>query len=356
MTNSQNCSNNSSLRLILQLDKIVNDTKQIAELLQLPQEVTIVSHRNPDGDAIGSSIAMAAFLRKQNHTVHVILPSEYPDVFGFLRGIDDIIIFDLEKEKSKECIDKSSIVICLDFNSLERIDKLGQLISASNTKILMIDHHIEPEPFYELAISRADVSSTSELVYNYIQDLDKTNLIDLEIGEAIMTGILTDTGSFRHNTNKGTYFVAGELKAKGVDDYYLQDKIFNSMTEKQLRLLGHCLANRMEIISEYRTGIIHLTLNDYEEFDIKRGDTEGIVNYILMLKKMDVAIFVRQQPKIVKLSLRSKGDISVQALARDHFNGGGHVNASGGHLYGSIGKVVRILKEVLPDYVPKYKS
>ena len=178
----------------------MNDTKQIAELLQLPQEVTIVSHRNPDGDAIGSSIAMAAFLRKQNHTVHVILPSEYPDVFGFLKGIDDIIIYDLEKEKSKECIDKSSIVICLDFNSLERIDKLGQLISASDVKILMIDHHIEPEPFYELAISQADVSSTSELVYNYIRDVDKTNLIDLEIGEAIMTGILTDTGSFRHNT------------------------------------------------------------------------------------------------------------------------------------------------------------
>ncbi len=340
----------------MHLSIIVNDTNQIAELLQLPKEVTIVSHRNPDGDAIGSSIAMAAFLRKHNHTVHVILPSEYPDLFGFLKGIDDIIIYDTEPEKSKECIDKSSVVICLDFNSLERIDKLGKLISQADVKIVMIDHHIEPEPFYELAISQADVSSTSELVYNYIRDLDKTKMIDLEIGEAIMTGILTDTGSFRHNTNKGTYFVAGDLKAKGVDDYYLQDKIFNSMTEKQLRLLGHCLANRMEIIEEYRTGIIYLSQTDYEEFDIIRGDTEGIVNYILMMKQMDVAIFVRQQPKIVKLSLRSKGDISVQALARNHFNGGGHVNASGGHTYGSIGKVIRKIKEVLPDYVPKYKS
>jgi phosphoesterase RecJ-like protein len=331
----------------------VNDTKEIADLLQLPKEVTIVSHRNPDGDAIGSSIAMAAFLRKQNHNVQVILPSEYPDVFGFLKGIDDIIIYDTEPEKAKEVIEKSSVVICLDFNSLERIDKLGQLIDKANVQIVMIDHHIEPEPFYELAISRADVSSTCELVFNYIKDVDKVNMIDLEIGEAIMTGILTDTGSFRHNTNKGTYYVAGDLKARGVDDYYLQDKIFNSMNEKQLRLLGHCLANRMEIIEEYRTGIISLNLNDYEQFDIQRGDTEGIVNYILMMKQMDVAIFVRQQPKIIKLSLRSKGDISVQAMARDHFGGGGHKNASGGYTYGSIGKVIRKIKEVLPDYVPK---
>lgn len=331
----------------------MNDTKEIAELLQLPKEVTIVSHRNPDGDAIGSSIAMAAFLRKQNHNVQIILPSEYPDVFGFLKGIDDIVIFDTEPEKSKEIIDKTSVVICLDFNSLERIDKLGQIIDKADVQIVMIDHHIEPEPFYELAISRADVSSTCELIFNYIKDLDKINMIDLEIGEAIMTGILTDTGSFRHNTNLGTYYVAGDLKARGVDDYYLQDKIFNSMNVKQLRLLGHCLANRMEIIEEHRTGIISLTLNDYEEFDIQRGDTEGIVNYILMLKQMDVAIFVRQQPKIIKLSLRSKGDISVQAMARDHFGGGGHKNASGGYTYGSIGKVIRKIKEVLPDYVPK---
>jgi len=332
---------------------IVNDTKEIAKLLQLPKEVAIVSHRNPDGDAIGSSIAMAAFLRKHNHNVKVILPSEYPDVFGFLKGIDDIVIFDTEPEKSKEIIDKSTVVICLDFNSLERIDKLGQLIDKADVQIVMIDHHIEPEPFYELAISRADVSSTCELVFNYIQDLDKGSMIDLEIGEAIMTGILTDTGSFRHNTNKGTYYAAGDLKSRGVDDYYIQDKIFNSMTEKQLRLLGHCLANRMEVVEEYRTGIIYLNQNDYEQFDIQRGDTEGIVNYVLKMKKMDVAIFVTQQPKIIKLSLRSKGDISVQALARDHFGGGGHKNASGGHTYGSVGKVIRKIKEVLPDYVPK---
>lgn len=333
----------------------MNETPDISKLFSLPKEVTIISHRNPDGDAIGSSIALAGLLRKQNHTVHIIMPSEYPDVFGFLRGIDEVLIFDLEPEESKKRIEKSNVVVCLDFNSLERVDKLGQVVKATDATIVMIDHHMDPEPFYEHGISITEVSSTSELIYNYIKDTGNEQLIDLEIGEAIMTGILTDTGSFRHNTNQNTYFVAGSLKAKGVDDYYLQDKIFNSMTEKQLRLLGHCLHNRMEILAEYKTGVIYLSQNDYEHFDIIRGDTEGIVNYLLMMKQIDVAIFVRQQPKIIKISFRSKGDISVQALARDHFNGGGHKNASGGYTYGSVGKVLRKLKEVLPDYVPLSK-
>lgn len=333
----------------------MNDTKDIAELLSLPKEVCIISHRNPDGDAIGSSIALAGLLKKHNHTVHIIMPSEYPDVFGFLKGIDDILIFDLEPEESKKRVEQSNVIMCLDFNSLERIDKLGEIVKNSDGTIVMIDHHIDPEPFYTHGISITEVSSTAELIYNYIKDTDNSNLIDLEIGEAIMTGILTDTGSFRHNTNQNTYYAAGDLKAKGVDDYYLQDKIFNSMTEKQLRLLGHCLNNRMELIPEYRTGIIALSLQDYEEFDIIRGDTEGIVNYMLMVKQVDVAIFVRQQLKIIKFSFRSKGDISVQALARDHFNGGGHKNASGGYMYGSVGKAIRKIKEHLPDYVPVYK-
>jgi len=330
----------------------VNDTEQIAKLFSLPKEVSILSHRNPDGDAIGSSIALAALLRKQNHTVHVIMPSEYPDLFGFLKGIDEILIFDQEPEESTARIKKSNVIVCLDFNSLERIDKVGQVVSQTEATIVMIDHHMDPEPFYEHGISITEVSSTSELIYNYIKDTGNDKLIDLEIGEAIMTGILTDTGSFRHNTNKNTYYVAGDLKSKGIDDYYLQDKIFNSMNEKQLRLLGHCLHNRMEIVEEYRTGIIYLNQKDYEFFDIIRGDTEGIVNYLLMMKHIDVAIFVRQQPKIIKISFRSKGDISVQALARDHFNGGGHKNASGGYTYGSVGKVLRKIKENLPQYVP----
>ena len=330
----------------------MNDTPQIKDLIGFPQDIVITSHRNPDGDAIGSTLALAAFLRKMNHTVQVILPSEYPDVYGFLKGIDDILIYDLEPARSDEYIKNAKLTFCLDFNSLERIDKVGMSIKESNAKIVMIDHHMDPEPFYDHGISTPAASSTCEMVYIFMKDIGKDDMVDREIGEALMTGILTDTGSFKHNTNQNTYQIAGQLKAKGVDDYYLQDKIFNSMTEKQLRLLGHCLNNRMELIPKHKTGIIFLNKHDYEVFDIQRGDSEGIVNYLLMVKHIDVAIFVRQQPKIIKMSFRSKGDISVQALARDHFKGGGHKNASGGHAYGSLNKVLDKIKSVIPDYIP----
>ena len=154
--------------------------------------------------------------------------------------------------------------------------------------------------------------------------------MDVQIGEALFTGLITDTGSFKYATRPQTYAVAAELKKIGVDDYGLQDKIFNTITEKQMRLLGHCLANRMEVIPEYAAGVIALTKEDYITWDIQRGDTEGIVNYLLMLEGIEVAAFIREQPTIVKLSLRSKGDISVQEICRNHFNGGGHKNASGG--------------------------
>jgi len=333
----------------------VIDIAEIKTLLNLPKEICILSHRNPDGDAIGSSLGLYFMLKKMNHNVQVILPSDYPEVFLYLKGIDDIIIYDTEPVKAAEIIERSNVIFCLDFNSLERIDKLAIHVRQSGAKIVMIDHHVEPEPFYDYGISETSASSTSELIYNFIKDVGKEDSIDLNIGEAIMTGIITDTGSFKHNTNKNTYYVIGDLKAKGVDDYYLQDKIFNSMTEKQLRLLGHCLANRMEILEDFRTGIINLNKEDFESYEISRGDTEGIVNYLLMIKNIDVAIFIRQQPKIIKISFRSKGDISVQALARDHFNGGGHINAAGGHAYGSLSKVVRRIKEVLPEYVPNTK-
>ena len=165
-----------------------------------------------------------------------------------------------------------------------------------------------------------------------------------------MTGILTDTGSFKYSTSPKLFRIVADLLERGVDDYALQDVIFNSLTEKQLRLLGHVLDNRMEILHEYKTGIFTLTKRDYENFDIQRGDTEGIVNYLLMLKNVKVAVFIHEQPTIVKISMRSKGDFSVQEICRKHFRGGGHKNASGGASYSSLNATVNKFKKLLPSY------
>jgi phosphoesterase RecJ-like protein len=217
----------------------------------------------------------------------------------------------------------------------------------------MIDHHIDPEPIADAIISDVNASSTSELVYLFIKKFEMMNLFHPNIGSALFTGIITDTGSFRYNTRPQTYIVASELKSFGVDDYSIQNKIYNSLDSKYLKLLGHCLANRMVLIPEYKAAYIYLNKEDYTTFQIGRGDTEGIVNYLLMLKEVKLAALITEQPSIIKLSLRSKDEINVQQMASTHFNGGGHKNASGGSAYAKLDDVINRFIKVLPNYITK---
>ncbi len=327
------------------------DLSEIKQKLSFPQDVVILSHRNPDGDAIGSSLGFAGFLRKMGHNVKVVLPSDYPLIFSFMKGIDDIIIFDHDRAKALDIIKQATVIACLDFNGLDRIDKIGPTVEESTAYKILIDHHLDPEPFADFIYSKTSASSTCELVFTLIEEMNGVNKLDLYDAENLFVGILTDTGTFKYSTNEDTYRVASELKKRGVDDYYLNDAIYNSYTEKQLKLLGHCLANRMEVIPEHKAAIIAITKQDFQDFTIERGDTESVVNYMLMIKGIEVAAFIREQPTIVKLSLRSKGDISVQEIARNHFNGGGHKNASGGSAYAKLEDVVTRFKSILPKYI-----
>jgi len=327
--------------------------QDIKDLLSMPKVISLIAHRNPDGDAIGSCLALAKYLDKFGHTTHVVMPSEHPSLFTYLEGVDDIIVYDLKRDLAKEKLENADIIFCLDFNALDRIDTLGPTIQFAKGKKIMIDHHLDPEPFTDYQLSDTKASSTCELVYKFIEMLDGKDKIDVAMGECILTGIITDTGSFKYATTPDVYRIASELKLIGVDDYKLQNFIFNSLTEKQLRLLGHAINNRMEIMKEYGVGIVVLNKKDFEDYQISRGDTEGIVNYLLMIKDVQVAVFFRQQPTIIKISFRSKGDVSVQELARDHFRGGGHKNASGGAAYGGLGKVINNFKEQVPKYFSK---
>jgi len=322
--------------------------------LATPQDIVILTHRNPDGDALGSSLALSLYLQQSLHQVSVILPSEYPLSFKFLPQVEKSLVFDFDPEYCIETIKKASLIFCLDFNGLDRIDKLGIHVEQSNAYKVLIDHHMNPEPFADYTLSQTTASSTCELIYTFLEKLEKADSITQDIATCMFTGLITDTGSFKYATTDRTFEVAAHLKRCGVDDYTLQDKIFNTYSERQLRLLGHCIYNRMEILPEYHTGIITLTKQDYKDYDIGRGDTEGIVNYLLKLNGIKVAAFITEQPKIVKLSLRSKGDFSVQEIASKHFNGGGHKNASGGSAYATLNAVVDRFKHVLPKYAEKY--
>ncbi len=329
----------------------MTNLSEIISLLNTPRDIVLTAHRNPDGDAIGSTLAMKHFLDQFGHSVKAIFPSEYPDSVAWMPLAEQILIYDIEPEESERILRNANLIFCLDFNSLSRIDKMGEIInSMGRPELVLIDHHLDPDIQSDFIMSVPSASSTCELVYEFIQLLGKDNAITVDLAEALLTGILTDTGSFKFSTSPRLFVIVSKLLEKGADLVKLQDHIFNSQTEKQLRLLGHCLKHRMEVFDEYQTAIITLSRKDYEQYDIQRGDTEGVVNHLLKMKHIKMAALITEQPTVVKISLRSKGDISVQAIATKHFKGGGHKNASGGYSFTSLRNTVNKFKEVLPEY------
>lgn len=328
----------------------MKEVKDLLNYLSVPKNIVITSHRNPDGDAIGSSLALKSVLDNKFHNVKVVVPSEFPEDVAWLHGIDEIVIYDREVEKSLDLIKQADFIFCLDYNSLDRVDKMGEAIKNSNAKIAVIDHHLFPDGFADVLISDPGISSTCELLYEVFKEAGWLNALTVHGLEALLVGIITDTGSFKYSISKNTFKHTGEIIAQGGDIVYVQDKLFNHLPEKSLKLLGHCLSNRMTIWPDKKSALIYLSKKDYIDFNIQRGDTEGIVNYLLRLDVVYVAGFISEQPNIVKISLRSKGDFSVEKMAKEYFRGGGHKNASGGALYSSLSAVINTFQEATEKY------
>lgn len=320
---------------------------EVVKLLAYPSDIVVISHRNPDGDAIGSAWALKGYLEKKGHQVKVIFPSDYPEVYDFMPGLNQSIIYDRDSISGLDYLKKANIVFLVDFNSLDRIDKVGIEVSKLSVPTIMIDHHIDPEPSADYMLWDTSASSTAELVFQFLNDWDGLREMDMTIAEFLYIGLLTDTGSFSYATTNKTFQVAAKLLEHGVDNFYMHDMLYNAYTEKQLRLLGYSLHDRMELLPDLKAGVISLSKEDFKKFNIQRGDTEGIVNYILSIKGIQIAAFITEQPGIIKYSFRSKGDFSVQQLATKHFRGGGHKNASGGYDHFSLERAVKKFKKVL---------
>ncbi|MEM1357004.1 MAG: bifunctional oligoribonuclease/PAP phosphatase NrnA [Bacteroidota bacterium] len=332
------------------------DITAVKALLAQPKDVVIFSHRNPDGDAVGSSLGLSHYLKSQGHQVKIVLPSDYPDFLAFLPQVSDIVIYDDETAEARSIIDAANLFFILDFNSFDRIDKVAEGLEKDTRPRIMIDHHLFPEPVADHMFSDPSSSSTCEMVYKFIDDLGHAGWVTKEVADCLFTGIITDTGGFKYATSPALFRTVAKLLEAGADDYKIQDNIWNSMTEKQLRILGHCLANQMELLPELRTGIIWLTKEDYEHFNIQRGDTEGIVNYVLRMPGMMIAAFIHEQPTIVKISLRSKGEMDVQQICKAHFRGGGHRNAAGGASFAPLGTTINKFKKLLPNYADQIEK
>lgn len=334
--------------------------KGILELkifLQKPRKIFIASHRNPDGDALGSTLAFFHYLSQYGHEVSMAFPSEFPSIYSWMPGSDQILIYDHQSEEVNKCIANADLFIFVDANNLSRIDKMGLEMQKYTTPMFLVDHHLDPDLSSQYFYAYPGESSSCDLVFDVLTSWEQKEYIEnTDIAKCLYTGILTDTGTFSYNTSPKLFEKISRLMLAPFNHIEIQNRINNELPEKNLRLLGYCLYHRMEIMPEYRTGIIFLTKSDFEKFNIQRGDAEGIVNYILKIENIDIAVLFTQQPTITKISFRSLGDYSVEEIAKKYFNGGGHKNASGGSHFKGLKSAIALFKEQLPEFFNKYKT
>lgn len=339
------------------LSKIIAQSHidHFAKWLDKAEKFVIVTHVSPDGDAIGSSLGLRHFLEMQEKTVQVIVPNGFPDFLHWMDGAKDILRYDKYSEFANKLIAEADVICCVDFNCLKRIDAMGESVSTSSARKIMIDHHPEPEPFCDITISHPEVASASELVFRFICRLGYFEDVTKECAECIYTGMMTDTGGFTYNSNnREIYFIIGELLEKGIDKDAIYRKVFGSQSESRMRLMGHVLTN-MKLFPEYHASLMTLTKNDMEQFHFVRGDSEGFVNMPLSIKGICFSAFIREdteKPQI-NVSLRSVGDFPCNQVAAEFFNGGGHLNASGGEVLGTMEDAIQRFYAALEKFKPQ---
>ncbi len=329
-----------------------DDITGIKELLASKKNIVIVPHKNPDGDAIGSTLGLYHFLLKNNHKVHVIVPNDYPHFLKWIPGEEHIIKYDTNKTDAEALVGQADIIFTLDFNAFHRTGNMAPVLENSKALKIMIDHHQEPDNYATYTYSDVTMSSTCEMVYHFIDKLDLLEQIDKAIATCLYVGIMTDTGSFRfRSTTSKTHRVIAHLIDLGADNNTIHNDVYDTNSHNRLQLLGCALSN-LEILPEYRTAYITISQNELNRYDYKKGYTEGIVNYALSLSNIIfAAIFIEDKKEgIIKISLRSKGSFSVNAFSRAHFNGGGHNNAAGGRSEVSLSKTVEKFTSILPTY------
>lgn len=332
--------------------------QEFNELLRVPRRVVIVTHHKPDADALGSSLGLSAYLKKSNHQVSVITPSDYPSFLNWLPGNDEVIIYnDRIENQIAERVAKAEIIFCLDFSALSRINSIGEMIRKSSAKKVLIDHHLEPEKFADFEQWDPKAASTAGLVYELLIELGDRAKIDADIADCLYAGLLTDTGGFRHNnTRREEFMIASDLVSLGANPTKVSKLIYDTNTLERLRLMGYVLSEKLVVLPEYKTAYMTLTQDELKKFGSQSGDTEGFVNYGLSIEGIRLSVMIYQRNDEVKLSFRSLGDFSVNEMARKHFNGGGHRNASGGTSSLTLQATLEKFLSILPEYKEKLIS
>lgn len=323
---------------------------KLKALLKKAKNTIIVTHWSPDGDAMGSSLALYNFLTKLKKKVTVVVPNEYPEFLHWMPGDNKVLNHSSEPEKVARLIEKCDAIFTLDFNSFKRLEKLGELVDASKATKILIDHHQQPDKFAQIVFHDVKACSTCELVYDVIVALGGKKQIDKKIASCLYTGLMTDTGSFRFSSvTAKTHLILADLLQKGAVPYQIHEAVYDTYAANRLKLLGHALSQKMVVIPEKRLAFIALTHEELEHFDYQKGDTEGLVNYPLSINGIKFSGFFAEMDGKIKISFRSKGKFDVNKFAREYFHGGGHINAAGGksdlNINETIAKFLAIVNE-----------
>ncbi len=334
------------------MKKITNNfSKEVNKLLSVTNNIVIVTHANPDADAIGSSLGLYNFLIKKRQNPVVITPNSYPEFLWWMPGNKNIINFVNDKKKAVETIEQAQIIFYVDFNETSRINKLEKYITKSNSIKIIIDHHPLFNESADYVLSDTSSSSAAELVYEFINLLDNSDLIDVDIAKCLFAGIMADTGCFSYNSSRPrTFQIVAELLKFDINKDEIVSNIYDNFSNDRFRLMGYCLNEKLNVFPEYHTAIISLTKQELKKFNFKQGDDDGFVNYPLSIKGIIFSAFFIEKDDFVKISFRSKGLFATNKFARQNFNGGGHLNASGGKSKLSLDKTIEKFVSLLPEY------
>ena len=340
--------------------------EKIHHYIQSAQRIAIFTHQSPDGDAMGSSLAVYHYLRSLSKEAQVIVPNAFPDFLAWMPGAETVLLYDTHTELANAYLDTTDLVICTDFNAPNRIGALGDKMLSLACPKIMIDHHLHPDHFADAMLSDPEASSTCELVYTLIT-YHQSPIANSRIASCLYTGLMTDTGNFSYNSNRPQiYTIISALVAAGANKDAIYDAVFNQYSVDRIKLVGYCLYKKMRVFPEHHAALIHLNRKELYRFNFQKGDAEGIVNMPLQSKDIYYSVFMREDKATpdemaknggiktkIKLSFRSQGDRPVNTFASEVFNGGGHANASGGEYYGSIEEAVQLF---LDNYAKYFKA
>ena len=338
--------------------KKIENIQSLAEKICKAEDIILVGHVNPDGDSVGSLMGMKGYLEALGKKATAVVPNAYPDFLSFLDPHQQVLFHSRTPEEVSSAVNGAHLIICMDFNSLKRIDSLGDVIAGAPCEKVLIDHHPGPDPIFSLVYSYPELSSTCELVFWIIEELSGILGKEMPLASAIAlyTGMMTDTNNFANSVLPSTFMMAGKLMEAGVDKEWVQKMVFGGYSQERMRLMGYMLSQNMKIIPQYDAAIMVLTKEIKEKFNFADGDSEGFVNLALNIKSVKVSAFFTEGDEFIRVSLRSKDDFSVNRLSRGYFNGGGHERAAGGRLFMPVGEVEEYFVKSLGEFIEKEKQ